>query len=375
MFKSWTNTLKLRTAWTRVRFSSHITDVAQLNTAIDKGLVNPSQEAVVNLLASVRKFQSQTYQYEKFENHDTHKLINESIARILNNENVVFDNGLLEKILKMNFLTSSNLEIIRVYYNRQPKGIIDKNVALIPFRKSLFDGDLKSALTITDMTTGHPNYVLKKDKEFKSGIFKLIATSIGISVFSKYGIDELISFGIVGEAWTHFSSINSLIITYIINSSFLMAMVRFGRTLSSSGGDYLKWQKGTFYSYWYKHADEMMMCSKIVEADIKLNKGGISGGGPSPELTEELCRVDPHNNVVLKPGITRDGKKVRLLEMRDNLEDLKLQAYWMSGGDGFEWVEPDQDPAELIWQENLKRHGELPNHDVKSIKWAEKLIE
>ncbi|KAM9891935.1 hypothetical protein OXX79_010367, partial [Metschnikowia pulcherrima] len=108
--------------------------------------------------------------------------------------------------------------------------------------------------------------------------------------------------------------------------------------------------------------------------DVKLN------GGPenSAWLVEELCRKDDRlaEGGNLRAGFTRDGYKIRLLEPKDSIEDLKLQAYWMSGGDGFEWVEPDQDPAELLWKTHLdsSNRPQVRNADSKSLKWAEDLI-
>ena len=116
------------------------------------------------------------------------------------------------------------------------------------------------------------------------------------------------------------------------------------------------------------------MCARIMETDLRLN-GGLEN---SPDLVAELCRKDDNVSAhhTLRPGLTRDGHKVRLLEPRDNLEQLKMQAYWMSGGDGFEWVEPDQDPAEIVWRNHLAslQKPVLQALDTRSLKWAEDLI-
>ena len=44
---------------------------------------------------------------------------------------------------------------------------------------------------------------------------------------------------------------------------------------------------------------------------------------------------------------------------------------------GFEWVEPDQDPADLIWYNHLARFNKpaLNNSNIKSLKWADELID
>lgn len=352
-------------------------NIDSFNTTID-GMMNGSltPDKTIEILKVCRTYQRQIYDYEKFWDNPLNKQINDKIHQILMDDKIRLNDDLLAEVFKLKFPVLTNVNILRLYYQRNPDGVIDKTTALIPFRNSLFNGDLKNALTITDLTVGHPNYIRKRHQEFRNGIIKLVGSSVGITVFSKYGIQELIDSGLVSEGWRHLSSINSLLITYLINSSFLMTIVKFGRQAIAAGGDYLTWQKGTFYSHWYKHADEMLFCSKIVEADILLNGGGISGGEVSRELVEELCRKDEYNETSLKPGYTSDGRKVRLLDVKDNLEDLKLQAYWMSGGDGFEWVEPDQDPAEIIWKQHLQKFDQLSEgSNNKSLKWAENLIE
>lgn len=301
------------------------------------------------------------------------KLCQETIQRVLDSKNVVFDETLLREVMLLRLPAAANIAVIRQFYVHNPGAVIDKSVALIPFRNCLFEGDLKDALVVTDLTTGHPNYIKKKGAELRSGILKVASTAIGITVFSKMGVLALIDEGILADSWRHLGAINAMVLTYLLNSSFFVTIVRFGRQVASAGGDYLSWQKGTFYTHWYKHADEMMMCARIVEADIAINGGGPSGGEASPELMEELCRKSDDEDVhVLQPGYTRDGKKIRLLEPRDNLEDLKMQAYWMSGGDGFEWVEPDQDPANIIWKQHLQG-GKVEGDQKQSLKWAEEV--
>lgn len=219
------------------------------------------------------------------------------------------------------------------------------------------------------------NYVHKKNEVMRKSLYKLAATAIGVTVFSKFGTAFAVDAGLLLETWKQLSTVNSMLLTYIFNSSFFVTLVRLGRQLSAAGGDYFTWQKGSFYTHWYRYSDLMSMFAKIAEADMKLN-GGVEN---SDWLMKELCRSDPSlgDGYTLAPGINREGKKVRLLNARENLEDLKLQAYWMTGGDGFEWVEPDQDPAELRWRNHLQHlhNPALRALDTKSLKWAEELID
>ncbi|KAF3988559.1 hypothetical protein FT663_03972 [Candidozyma haemuli var. vulneris] len=349
---------------------------SDLSSKIDQHLKKaPTEKTVLDALTACRDFQSNVHEGDKFGKDPVNKQLSSEIKKILSDENVTFDHDLLRKALLLKLPSNWATKVISTFYERNPKAVIDKTTALIPFRQSLLDGDLKNALKITDITTGHPNYIAQKDTEMRHGIYKLAATAIGITFFSKYGVNQIIEWGWLSSTWKHLGSINAMILTYLLNSSFFVTIVRFGRQKSAAGGDYLTWQKGTFYTHWYKHADEMNMCAKVMQADVWLN-GGLEN---TPSLIEELCRrddsLDTGRNPVAK--LNRDGKKVRLLEPKDNMEDLKMQAYWMSGGDGFEWVEPDQDPADIIWREHLKKlHApELNGSNQKSLKWAEELIE
>lgn len=357
---------------------AYITSVADLAARIDESIVAAklvSKDTVVGALKACKDLQTEISLYDKFERDPAHKRLQKQIDTVLTDEKVEFDATLLKQAFLLKFPAPTTVKIIQNYYKRNPKAVIDMNTALIPLRDLLYNADIKSAMKITDLTAGYPNYIQKKNDTLRRGVYQLAATAIGITFFSKVGVQQVIDLGWLSPAWKHLGSINAMVLTYLLNSSFFVTIVKFGRQLSSAGGDYLTWQKGTFYTHWYKHADEMAMCTKIVETDLKLN-GGLEN---SQALTEELYRKDENvsNHHTLQPGLTRDGKKVRLLEARDNLEDLKLQAYWMSGGDGFEWVEPDQDPAEIVWRQHLAQLHKpgINGGNAKSLKWAEELLD
>ncbi|SGZ53484.1 CIC11C00000005147 [Sungouiella intermedia] len=356
-------------------YTTNVTDLASKIEASITISKEVSSQTALEALRACRVLQHEIYQYDKFEQDPANKRIQKMIDVILNDEKVKFDGKLLKQVFLLKFPAPTTIKIIQNYYKRDPKAVIDMNTALIALRDSLYNGDINSAVKITDLTAGYPTYIQRKNDQLRRGVYQLAATAIGITFFSKVGVQQVIDMGWLSPAWKHLGSINAMVLTYLLNSSFFVAIVKFGRQLSFAGGDYLTWQKGTFYTHWYKHADEMAMCTRIVETDLKLN-GGLEN---TPSLMEELCLKDENvsNHHTLQPGLTREGKKVRLLEPKDNLEDLKLQAYWMSGGDGFEWVEPDQDPAEILWRQHLAqlhRPG-LNSSSAKSLKWAEELIE
>lgn len=286
-----------------------------------------------------------------------------------------FSQSLLNTLLLHYPTTPVALHLIKTYYEKnQPGTVVDKDVALVALRSALWNGDFSNAIKLTDITVGHPLYISKQNQTLKKGFTQLVVSLAAITVMSKYGVDGLIDAGVLSDLWRHLSGLNLMILTYFLNLSFFLTVVKFGRQLALSGGDYLTWQKGTFYTHWFRHADEMLFCSKIVEADRELNRGENT-----PQLMNELCRTDDDifsNPHTLKPGYTRDGNKIRLLAAKDNLDDLMMQAYWMLGGDGFEWVEPDQDPALLMWKQHLAKYNKAGVNDGDEyplLRWAEEL--
>lgn len=360
----------------------YIRDLTQLQDIVKQNIFSRKLELgkaeTIQTFKLCKSFQEENLEGDKFSSSPENQKIDGLIEKILLSENVKFDKDLLVSLFLMKFPDNTNINIIKTFYKRNPEAHIEKESAMIPFRYALFNGDVWKALEITDLTTGHKNYVAFKAQQLRSGFLKLIGSALGITLFSKVGVYEIIEMGIISDKWRHLSSINSMILTYLLNSSFFLTAMRLGRQSSAGGGNYLTWQKGTFYNHWFNHADELAMAARILETDVALSGGGLSGGEPSEELIEELCRTPSSNDGgFLTQSYTKDHKKIRLMEKKDNLEELKLQAYWMTGGDGFEWVEPDQDPAELIWRQHLQRHRHmhLKNNDAKSLKWAEDLIE
>lgn len=338
---------------------------------------NPSDNEIVNAVSSIKNLQSGYPIQDQLESNSVLTQHSKNIIdEVFSKKTVKFSPRLLKQLLLLNLPTELNLKIINEYYkvNSESKTIINKLIALIPLRNALYNADFHRAIKISDVTVGHPNYISHQGAILKSGIIKLISTAAAVTIFTKFGVTSLIDAGVLPASWDHLGAINSILLTYIINSSFFVTIVKFGRQLISSGGDFLTWQRGTFYSHWFKHADEMLFNSKIVEADRDLNNGESNQA-----ITDEICRPAPEirsNTDTLNPGYDREGHKIRLMQLKDDLEKLKFQAYWMTGGDGFEWVEPDQDPAEIQWREHLEKYNKpaLEKAEKDALKWADDLI-
>lgn len=352
-----------------------------LKNKIDYSILNSEhqvrQDAVINSIKKCRDLQHMVHDYDKFWKDGVNISIRQTIKDIVLSDNVDFNKTLLKEILLLKLPVATNVEVLESFYKRNPKDFVDKKIGLIALRHCLFNGDLQNALKIIDLSTGHDNYIRYKDGQMKKNLLKLASSAAGITLFSKVGVYELIETGWLSATWGHLSSINAMILTYLLNSSFFITIVRLGRNLQASGGDYLTWKKGTFYTHWYKHFDELSMCTKVIEADVILNGGGPSGAEPSSELIEKLCSQEDISDRGEQKGETdNQGKKARLMERKENIEEVKLQAYWMSGGDGFEWVEPDQEPAIIIWKRHLAKFNkpELNQNSQKLLNWTDELI-
>lgn len=355
----------------------YVKDFPTLSNKIDDMLQGESsQEHILDSIRACHNLQQTIHNYDKFWEDPTNIKINDKIVEVLLMESVNFTDDLLKQIFLLQLPTITTLAVIEAFYKKNPESFIPKETALIPLRFCLYNGDLQNALKLTDLTTGHKNYIEAKSKELRKGTIQLLGSTVGAGLFANLGVKLGLESGYIPSAWANMTSVYAMVAAYIVNSSFFAAVVKFGRVAVAGGGDYLTWQKGTFYTHWWKHSDEMLFCTKIMETDIALNGTGSASEG----LIEELCRTDETltNGRTLQPGYTRNGKKVRLLATRDNLNELMLQAYWMTGGDGFEWVEPDQDPADIMWKQHLAQFDTpLVGDDAttKSLKWADDLIE
>ncbi|KAG7664666.1 uncharacterized protein J8A68_001828 [[Candida] subhashii] len=367
-----------------LRFNSstsfaYINDYDKLSQKVQETITPTTEpETIIEALKACKSLQINYPIQDQLDSNS--KLTKESIQIVdeIFNHEVKFSPSLLKDILLLNLPTELNLKIINHYYRLNPGNttIVNKETALVALRNALFNADFERAIKLTDITVGHPNYILKNHQIFKKGAIQLISTAVGITLFTKFGTHIIIDSGYLPPVFDHLASLNSIILTYLFNSTFFITIVKLGRQMVSSGGDYLAWQKGTFYTHWFKHADELLFSAKIVEADRDLNRGESN-----PEILNELCRPAPKNSqneTSLTPGYTRDGEKIRLLAAKDSLEDIKFQAYWMTGGDGFEWVEPDQDPADIKWKQHIDNYHAAGVDGTKNsgaLKWADELIE
>ncbi|AOW07073.1 hypothetical protein B0I72DRAFT_141961 [Yarrowia lipolytica] len=212
---------------------------------------------------------------------------------------------------------------MEVWQQKNPDTPIPRTVAMGPLRKALWETDFPAAFKVVDLSAGSPQHIKSiKQKMLKYlGVWGLFGLSISGAGQGLMAADLL--FG-VAPATFHI-----LWWAYFANVSIFSVISTAGRFCGN--GEVVKWMQGTFYSHYFTHADEMKMVSRIVEIDRLMpeNQGQVS---------EEV--LDALIDRKMAPVTTHDEKM--------------MQLYWSESGEGFQWVEPEQDPAEILWRRHLR---------------------
>lgn len=295
-----------------------------------------SSEEFLKLYESLETYQRSIYDYNKIspEKNEYIQKSNKLLEKLLTNSKTEFNENLLKKLFIRQPLFYTLQTIIKTYYSKNSNISIPSNISLIPFRKLIWDAQFQHALDFVELTNGNKRYINYKKEKMKS-ILKYFGGSIvgliacihgGITVF----YPELIDAGAGGTTFGIYG-IYACIVTYIVNCGFLGALAFSSKGLENGN---LMFKQSTMPYDWYLKVDQMKMCSKIVEADSEIN--GIDGFA----TREVVSRIQ-------KMGF----------EVNEPEQEIMLRQYWYSSGEGFMWVEPDIDPAEIEWWKHLDDIG------------------
>ncbi|KAK9356197.1 hypothetical protein V1523DRAFT_402658 [Lipomyces doorenjongii] len=232
----------------------------------------------------------------------------------------VVDDALLRRYFLLRPDTSRAVEAMKIFYEREEnkQRVIAKSTYMIPFRKCLRCEDVDGAFKIVDLTANSPQWLSYVKRWWQKTALMWIAGSAGVvelaDVFMKS--DLLVTGGLENTG-----VIKVMIIAYLLNSS-LLAFVACASRPGDNGGKVL-WRHGIFQTTWYMHAQESRMLNMIVDMDIARveNEGDVSR-----RVLHELA--------------------VRDRRLGDDAYDNVVKEYWAKQGQGFEWSEPDMDPAE-----------------------------
>jgi len=295
-----------------------------------------ASEKAFEIVSTVKTFQDSIYQYSKL-HPEKEPLIMESnqlLGELLQSKKITFDEALLTKIFKLEPKYPTLKTVIEAYYSQDAKLYIPVELATIPFRRLLWDASFQDALNYIELTTGSQRYfthrktLIKRYIGYFGGSMAGLIGSIHAVVLLFY--PQLLHSGTGG---THFGiyGIYAMIVTYFVNCGFLATMAFSSRGMENGS---LLFEHGTMPWDWFQKVDEMEMCAKVLEADAAIH--GAEGFATRPIVS----RINLLGFVVNEPE-----------------QEVMMRQYWYSSGEGFTWVEPDLDPAEIQWWNHLKEIG------------------
>lgn len=223
--------------------------------------------------------------------------------------------------------TTAAIKVLKAYtsiYEANGRRFVPLDVGMIPFRRAVYSAQLDEAFDILDLTGAAPGY-LKYVKRlwWKYGQRWLLGTTGTLGA-----VHVLLKSGLVG-IWPSTFGVLAMVSAYIGNMTILSGLAFAGRV--SGSGEVLKWLPGTPTTYWYTHAQEMKMASLIAAVD----------------------RALPENQDECSFRIRKLLEQRKMVTIEFDQETL-MKEYWARGGEGFEWVEPDQDPAEILWRRKME---------------------
>lgn len=295
-----------------------------------------STQTALQIASACKRFQDSIYQYAKLEPGKNPLIVesNRLIEKVLKSKSINFDVELLRKLLTLQpkYLTSKT--IIESYYSLDPKAYVPSDIARIPFRKYVWDADFQRALDYIELTTGNQRYLNYRQSLIKKYLGYFGGTMVGligvIHVIVKLFFPDLVHSGTGGTKFGIYG-VYAMIVSYFMNCGFLATLAFSSRGMENGS---LLFKHGSMPWQWYQKVDQMQMCAKVLEADAAIH------GAEGFATREVVSRI-----------------KAMGFDVNEPEQEVMMRQYWYSSGEGFVWVEPDLDPAELQWWDHLHEVG------------------
>lgn len=246
------------------------------------------------------------------------------------------------------------------------KGKVSESIVQTALSLLLEDKDYYNSFELIDLTYNSPSYLEHSKQQILKEISSVILFSLAITVVGYFTLPLLPPFAIAIFAF----GVPLILFWYKIKINLVKQLGR------------ISWRPYNNVVYNYLHQKEILMVNKIVTHFEEHNEVNIKNFHHSK--VREISNLNvfhkndyiielPNNNLLSSindPIITNEDSEIARLqrffkhEMRkrkmvlnDLQEELIFLEFWFTHGENFEWVEPDQDPAEII---RLKINHEVP---------------
>lgn len=245
---------------------------------------------------------------------------------VLNDSKVDLDQPLLHRFFTLSPAPSAQSSIMALesFFEKHSREPISESVAMIPFRRAAYNGEYAEAFKILDLTVAGSQFQNQITKKLQ----RYLAYWVGGASSILAGLETLLQSGLVG-VWESTGMIHGMVLTYL-SATTLFAILSIS-SKSSGNGEILEWIKGTTLLHRYRHGTELKMAS----------------------ILAELNRSLPENQNECSLAMSKELAQ-RFMAVVELDQETMMKEYWARSGSGFEWIEPDQDPAEILWREKVK---------------------
>lgn len=242
----------------------------------------------------------------------------------------------------------------KVFHNQLNRGKVDISVVNNSLNVLLDQKDYYNGFKLIDLTVNSPKYLQYLKSNVRSFFKNYFYYNVCLSGLSSYFL-PLFPF--------HWLCLLNLFASSLIFLANLQLVTKIGK---------LSWRSYNSFSHNYLHQHELLAISKILTHYEEHNEVNLRNFHHSKVRFQSNLNVFNHDEYILELPTNsqqliplnqsnqhhdtnlhlqqyfRHQLYKRKLVLGELPEELMFFEYWLTNGDNFEWVEPDQDPAEIL---------------------------